>query len=145
LLAGRFVVAIIGRVEQQCNAHASVEEQMESNLNHAVFLHLGHLGLKPWAPSWQLLQGEPCPRLGSLFERPLAFTGTCECRCTCEAFANLDKGLRWDMVFFRLKESDRIVGKFSPLDISVEPFGPQGHLHLLWDPFTKRRVRKRKV
>ena len=148
LLAARAVVAIVGRIEQQCveaNAQrAPLQEQMESNIDQALFLHLGHLSLKPWAPSWQLLRGgEPFPRLGLLFERPLALVGTCECRSTCEALADLDKSLRWDVAFYRMLESDRIVGEFSPVDISVEPFGAeqQGHkLHLLWDPFKKRKV-----
>ena len=153
LLGARAVVAAIGRSEQhsiEADARrAPLQEQMDANLDQVVFLHLGHLSLKPWAPSRQLLRGEPCPRVRSLYEGPLALDGTCVCRSTCEALADLDKGLRWDLAFFSMVESDRIVSEFNPLNISVEPLGfEQGgrKLHLLWDPFKKSRAgRKRKA
>lgn len=148
ILDAKVVVALIGRKEQDCGGAKSglslVADQRGARVEKVSFLHLGHLSLKPWAPSWQELHGSGivvCD-LGSLFDAPIALVGTCRCLTTPEAIVELDIKLRWDMVFFKNVESDRLVGDFNAMSICVAPLGAH-ESHMLWDPFSKRD-RKRK-
>lgn len=147
LLGGRVCAAFVGRTREQAASDQGGRLPMEGGGHtSALWHHIGHLALKPWKPLFHEMVAESVPDDGSL-RGPVRLKGTCTPKSCCEALSSLDKGLKWDVMFFRLARSSRLLSELDTLVVEVEPIDMPGvmYLHPVWDPFKGRRGKKRKV
>lgn len=84
--------------------------------------------------------------LGSLLADTVSLSATGQATTNIEALALLDKGLQWDLCFFRMVESESLLGSFDVASLQCTLLEePEDCLHVVWKPWSEPRGRKRKV
>jgi len=141
----RSVVLFVGRTREQVARAARGALDPASDAEMHYWMHLGHLGLKPWEPFWHEVDDNKEFRLAAaLGPGPHdVVVGNCEALTCHQLLARLRRDLRWDCVMFRLVESNALLPSMVPNHQIVQPV-VQGEeaLYLVWDPW-KPRGRKR--
>ena len=147
LIEGNVVVLFYGRAAGLPNEedYRTPEPGLPPHATECIcttWMHVGYHQQSPWTPTWYELTG-PHDSVDRLQFSNASVKSSLQASIYHRGLLKLDPVLRWDLSFFSIQSSPRMLCSFDVGSTIVEPYLGRsgGVLHLVWDPSKKPKTR----